>query len=62
MARTTAFPCAIMAREVLLGRYARRGVIVPEYIGQDSPLVARLLEQQAQRGVVYRRTELSPAD
>ena len=57
MARTTAFPCAIMAREVLSGNYARRGVIVPEYIGQDAGLVTRLLEQQARRGVVYRRTE-----
>ncbi len=60
MARTTAFPCAVMAREVLSGRYARRGVIVPEYLGQDAPLVARLLEQQAKRGVVYRCTEPTP--
>jgi saccharopine dehydrogenase-like NADP-dependent oxidoreductase len=57
MARTTAFPCAIMAREVLAGRFSRRGVIVPEFIGQDAPLVARLLEQQARRGIIYHRSE-----
>ncbi len=57
MARTTAFPCAIMAREVLAGRFSPRGVIVPEFIGQDAPLVARLLDQQARRGILYHRTE-----
>lgn len=54
MSRTTAFPCVLMAREILAGTFTRRGVIVPEYIGEDAPLVTRLLRAQAERGVQYR--------
>lgn len=57
MSRTTAFPCAIMAREVLAGRYTRPGVVTPEFLGQDAALTTRLLAEQAHRGVAYHRSE-----
>lgn len=58
MARTTAFPCAIMARRILSGEYARKGVSVPEFVGQDQPTVDALLRDLAARGVVYRKSTL----
>jgi len=53
MARTTAFPCALMARELAAGRFHKPGVVTPEQVGQDEELVERLLSGLASRGVVF---------
>jgi len=53
MSRTTAFPCAIMARLVATGAYERPGVIPPELIGPDEQIVNHLLDEQRARGVHY---------
>lgn len=53
MARTTAFPCAIVARLVADGRFTRRGVSPPEFIGRDEALVEEILREHKRRGVEY---------
>ena len=51
MSRTTAFPCAITARLIVSGRFARRGVIPPEEIGREPGLLEHVLSELAARGV-----------
>jgi lysine 6-dehydrogenase len=53
MARTTAFPCAIMARLLFEGRITERGVLPPERLGGDADLVELMLREHARRGVHY---------
>ena len=53
MARTTAFPCTIMARAIAAEKVSTRGVIAPEQLGGDAALVKHMLEQLASRGVRY---------
>lgn len=53
MARTTAFPCAIMARLIAGGAVKRKGVAAPESLGDDGELVAQVLDELARRGVRY---------
>lgn len=53
MARTTAFPCAIMARLVASGAFRRPGVVVPEFIGQTPGLLDIVLKEHERRGVRY---------
>ncbi|MCC7388643.1 MAG: saccharopine dehydrogenase NADP-binding domain-containing protein [Phycisphaerales bacterium] len=54
MARTTAFPCAIMARALASGRYVSPGVNPPERFGGDAGLVEHILAEHRRRGVEYR--------
>ena len=56
MARTTAFPCALMARELASGRFDPKGVVAPEAVVDDEALVERLLAGLRERGVDYRAT------
>jgi saccharopine dehydrogenase-like NADP-dependent oxidoreductase len=53
MARTTGFPCAIMARMMLEGRFgaSRKGVIPLELIAGDDAPYRELLAELAKRGV-----------
>lgn len=51
MGRTTAFPCTLVAREIVAGRLPRAGVLVPEELGADSALVDRILTGLADRDV-----------
>ncbi len=57
MARTTAFPCAIGARLIASGRISARGVIAPELLGHDEPLVREILHELERRGVRYTATQ-----
>jgi len=56
MARTTAFPCAIVARLMLEGRLHAPGVNPPEKLPSFPGVLDALLTQQADRGVIYRKT------
>jgi saccharopine dehydrogenase-like NADP-dependent oxidoreductase len=59
MARTTALPCTLMAREIVSGRLERPGVIPPELLGRDDvSIVDRMLKGLAERGVCYDATEV----
>jgi lysine 6-dehydrogenase len=59
MSRTTAFPCAIVARMLLEGAVPGTGVIVPERLGQAPGVPERVLAELQRRGVHYaERTEV----
>jgi saccharopine dehydrogenase-like NADP-dependent oxidoreductase len=53
MARTTAFPCAIVARLIADGSFSEPGVFAPEKLGSNPALVRRILDEHEQRGVRY---------
>jgi saccharopine dehydrogenase-like NADP-dependent oxidoreductase len=57
MARTTAFPCAIIARKLLAGRIKEKGVLPPERLAAVPGLVEDVLEEHERRGVRYRVLE-----
>lgn len=58
MARTTAFPCTIVARMLARGELSKPGVIVPELLGANERIVRHVLAEHAARGVEYRYTEV----
>ena len=57
MARTTGFPCAIIARLLAEGAFTRPGVHPPEVLGRDEALTARILRELNERGVSISRHE-----
>jgi lysine 6-dehydrogenase len=56
MARTTGFPCAIMARLLASGDYREPGVVPPEKFAADDHVYDRLVRELDQRGVRFRET------
>ena len=56
MARTTGYTATVAARMVARGLYARKGISVPEYIGQVPACVRFMLAGLKERGIVYRET------
>ena len=52
MARTTAFPCTLVARELVAGAIDAKGVLPPEALAKDAALLERILDGLAARGVV----------
>lgn len=58
MARTTAFPCAIVARMLLSGRVKKVGVLAPEMLAGEAGLVEDLLKELNNRGITYTRTDV----
>jgi lysine 6-dehydrogenase len=57
MARTTGFPCAVVARWLAEGRFRDPGVHPPELLGRDPELAAALLQELERRNVRVRREE-----
>ena len=57
MARTTGFPCAIIARLLAEGAFTRPGVHPPEVLGRDEALTARILRELKERDVSISRHE-----
>lgn len=53
MARTTAFPCAIVARLMLTGKYRNVGINPPEFLGRNPAIVKLVLEGLSERGVNF---------
>ena len=56
MARTTGYTCTAVANLVLDGKYDRKGISPPEYVGEVDGALAFVLGYLAKRGVVYRKT------
>jgi len=54
MARTTGYTATMTVRLMAEGLYTRKGIIPPEYLGEEPGGVPFLLEGLAKRGVVYR--------
>jgi saccharopine dehydrogenase-like NADP-dependent oxidoreductase len=56
MARTTGFPCAIVARMLARGELSRPGVQPPELLAGDDGFFDRVMEELRVRGVTVTRT------
>jgi saccharopine dehydrogenase-like NADP-dependent oxidoreductase len=56
MARTTGYTCSIVTRLVAKGVYDRKGIIPPEYIGQNRTCYSTLLNELEKRNVVITET------
>ena len=56
MARTTGFPCAIMGRLIMEGKFNRKGIVPPEFIGQDHETFRVLMDELSKRGVTVKET------
>lgn len=54
MARTTGYTATVAVRMVADGLYKRKGVSVPEFIGQDPACVKYMLDGLKERGIIYR--------
>ncbi len=58
MARTTGFPCALMARALARGMVKGKGVLAPETLAGDDALFGYIMSGLKERGVEYTRSEL----
>jgi lysine 6-dehydrogenase len=56
MARTTGYTATMALRMLAEGLYTRKGISVPEFIGQDEKCVDFILKGLADRGVIYKRS------
>ena len=56
MARTTGYTCTAAVRMVARGLFQRKGISPPEFIGRDEQCYRFMMEQLAERGVVFRET------
>jgi saccharopine dehydrogenase-like NADP-dependent oxidoreductase len=57
MARTTGYTATVALRMLAGGKFARKGIIAPEFIGEDAGCVEYLLAGLKDRGVIYSETE-----
>lgn len=57
MARTTGYTCTAALHLVAEGRFSRKGVCPPEYLGEDESNFSFISNHLAERGVIYRKTE-----
>jgi saccharopine dehydrogenase-like NADP-dependent oxidoreductase len=62
MARTTGFTCTAAATLVLDGKFKRKGISPPEFLGEDEEHFNIILEHLKSRGVIYRRKDLQGPD
>ena len=56
MARTTGYTATAVTRLIKDGHFNRKGVIPPEYIGNEAGCMDFILKDLAKRGVVYRES------
>lgn len=59
MARTTGFPCAILARMLARGTYGDPGVKPPELFANDDTVYATIVEELRRRGVHFLEKQIS---
>lgn len=56
MARTTGYTATVAVRMIAGGLYSRKGVSVPEFIGQNPECMKYMLDGLKERGVIYKET------
>lgn len=56
MGRTTGYSATGALRMMEAGLFSRKGIIVPEYIGQEKHCLNFLISHLAERGIVYRQS------
>ncbi|RLD18082.1 MAG: saccharopine dehydrogenase [Caldiserica bacterium] len=54
MARTTGFPCAIVARLIAGNKFSEAGVFAPEMLASNDVIFRYIIDQLAERGVHFR--------
>lgn len=54
MARTTGYTCTAAVNLVLEGKYTRKGISPPEYLGEDESNFTFMVEYLRERGVIYK--------
>ncbi len=54
MARTTGYTCTAVASLVLDGKYSRKGISPPEYLGEDKGNFDFVVDYLTDRGVIYK--------
>jgi saccharopine dehydrogenase-like NADP-dependent oxidoreductase len=54
MARTTGYACTAAAELVLAGKFVRKGIIPPEWMGADSSCFEQIMKHLEERGVIYK--------
>lgn len=54
MARTTAFPCVIVAELILEGKVREKGVIPPERLGMNEEIYKHIIDEIKRRGIKIR--------
>jgi len=54
IARTTAYPCAIVARLVAWGEYRNPGVNPPEYLGRDHKIFKKIIGELKKKNIVFK--------
>jgi saccharopine dehydrogenase-like NADP-dependent oxidoreductase len=62
MARTTGYACTAAVRMMAQGKFSRKGVCPPEYIGQDKKACEFMLRDMEQRNIFYKETVENPKD
>jgi saccharopine dehydrogenase-like NADP-dependent oxidoreductase len=60
MAKTTAFPCSIVAQMIAKGQMNKRGVIHPARIGYDEKLSGIFFREMARRDIRITESFKSP--
>ncbi len=58
MARTTGYTCTAAVNLVLDGKFTRKGISPPEFLGEDEANFLFILNYLKERGVIY---NLEPA-
>ena len=54
MARTTGYPCSIMAQLIAEGEFSyTEGVCAPEYIGKNHQAFKKLMDRLEKKGIVF---------
>lgn len=54
MARTTGYTCTAAVNLVLEGKYTRKGISPPEYLGEDEGNFTFIVDYLKERGVIYK--------
>jgi saccharopine dehydrogenase-like NADP-dependent oxidoreductase len=57
MARTTGYTCCAVARFILEGKYSRKGICPPEYLGADENCYENVLAYLSKKGITINHTE-----
>ena len=57
MARTTGYTCTAAANLLMENKFNRKGIIPPEYLGEDEVAYNYILKYLADRGVVYNKVD-----
>ena len=60
MARTTGYTCTAAVNLILEGKFARKGISPPEFLGEDESNFHFIMNYLKERGVVYNFASLTP--